>query len=93
MNIRYVPGDSITVQGKSDEVYRKYGKEWHIQPQGGGNGNWLLTRSSDVFVDGISCRRFVLEHYGRVKLTPKLVDKFREDLKNGKITKEQLNNS
>ena len=30
-------------------------------------------------------RTFVLEHYGKSKLTAKLVDKFREDVANGKI--------
>ena len=32
-----------------------------------------------------SYRTFVLEHYGKSKLTAKLVDKFREDVANGKI--------
>ncbi len=36
-------------------------------------------------VDGKSYRTFVLEHYGKSKLTAKLVDKFREDVANGKI--------
>ena len=44
-----------------------------------------LTRKSDVLVDGKSYRTFVLEHYGKSKLTAKLVDKFREDVANGKI--------
>ena len=56
-----------------------------IQEQGGGNGNWLLTKKSDVLVDGKSYRSFVLEHYGRSKLTEKLADKFREDLASGAI--------
>ena len=60
-------------------------KDWNIREQGGGNGNWLLTRKSDVLVDGKSYRTFVLEHYGKSKLTAKLVDKFREDVANGKI--------
>lgn len=60
---------------------RRYFDNW----KGGGNGNWLLTRKSDVLVDGKSYRTFVLEHYGKSKLTAKLVDKFREDVANGKI--------
>lgn len=70
---------------KKDEIYKRYGKDWNIREQGGGNGNWLLTRKSDVLVDGKSYRTFVLEHYGKSKLTAKLVDKFREDVANGKI--------
>ena len=64
----------------SQKLGGKYDRE-----QGGGNGNWLLTRKSDVLVDGKSYRTFVLEHYGKSKLTAKLVDKFREDVANGKI--------
>ncbi|RHQ92669.1 hypothetical protein DWX83_04745 [Ruminococcus sp. AF21-42] len=86
MQIRYVESESMSVQGKRDEVYRRYGKEWNIREQGGGNGNWLLTKKSDVLVDGRSYRSFVLEHYGKSRLTQKLVDRFIEDVKNGKVT-------
>ena len=85
MQIVYIPSESMSVQGKKDEIYKRYGKDWNIREQGGGNGNWLLTRKSDVLVDGKSYRTFVLEHYGKSKLTAKLVDKFREDVANGKI--------
>ena len=80
MQIVYIPSESMSVQGKKDEIYKR-----NIREQGGGNGNWLLTRKSDVLVDGKSYRTFVLEHYGKSKLTAKLVDKFREDVANGKI--------
>lgn len=85
MEIIYVESGSTPVQGKRDEIYKKYGKKWNIRRQGGGNGNWLLTKKSDVLVDGESYRSFVLEHYGKYRLTKKLVDKFREDTKNGKV--------
>ncbi len=85
MLVIFIPSEQMTVQGKRDEVYKKYGKEWNIKEQGGGNGNWLLTKKSDVLVDGKSYRSFVLDHYGKSKLTKNLVDKFREDLTNGKI--------
>ena len=85
MQIRYVKSDSITVQGKQAEIFKKYGKEWKIQEQGGGNGNWLLTKKSDILVDGKSYRSFVLEHYGKSKLTENLANKFRDDLINGVI--------
>ena len=80
MQIIFIPSDSRTVQGRRDEVYRKYGNEWSIREQGGGNGNWLLTKKSDILVDGKSYRMFVLEHYGRTNLTENLANKFREDL-------------
>lgn len=44
----------------------------------------VVDQKSDVLVDGKSYRTFVLEHYGKSKLTAKLVDKFREDVANGK---------
>ena len=85
MTINYVESETMTVQGKWDEIVKRYGKEWSINPLGGGNGNWLLTRKSDVLVNGKSYRDFVLNHYGRSRLTEKLFDKFRNDLLSGKI--------
>lgn len=85
MQIRFTPSDSKTVQGKRNEVYAKYRNEWNIREQGGGNGNWLLTKKSDILVDGKSYRDFVLKHYGRTKLTEKLANKFSDDLKSGEI--------
>lgn len=84
-NIVYVPSASMSVQGKADEVHRKYGKEWNIREQGGGNGNWLLTKKSDVLVNGRSYRSFVLAHYSKSRLTENLVDRFREDVEKGAI--------
>lgn len=49
------------------------------------NGNWLLTKKSDILVEGKSYRSFVLEHYGRTKLTENLANKFCEDLMSGVI--------
>ena len=86
MQIEYVKSESMVVQGKRNEVYKRYGKEWDIREQGRGNGNWLLTKKSDVLVNGRSYRNFVLEYYGKSRLTKKLVDMFIEDVNNGKIT-------
>lgn len=83
--IKYIPSDSKTVQGKRNDVYRKYGKYWRIQNLGGGNGNWLLTKPSDVLVDGESYRDFVLEHYKRQYLTENLAELFREEVESGKL--------
>lgn len=85
MTVNYIPSDFREVQGSREVIYKKYGKEWKISPQGGGNGNWLLTRKRDVLVDGKSYRDFVLDYYGKSKLTNKLADIFRDDLKSGKI--------
>ena len=85
MDIYYIPSDSRSVQGKYNEVRKKYGKEWNIREQGGGNGNWLLTKKSDVVVNGRSYREFVLKKYNKSKLTENLVNKFRDEVEVGKI--------
>lgn len=85
MNITYIDSQSITVQGKATEVRKRYGKDWHIKPLGNGNGNWLLTKPSDVLVNGVSYRSFVLTYYNKSRLTSNLVDTFRKDVNNGKI--------
>ena len=59
MAMYYVPAESMTVQGNKAEIYRKYSKDWHINELGFGGGNWLLTKSSDVIVNGKSYRRFI----------------------------------
>lgn len=86
MEIVFVPSQSMTVQGKKDEIYKKYGKNWFIRPLGGGYGNWFLTRSSDVLVNGISYRAFILNLYNKSRLTEALVERFRNDLSNGIVT-------
>lgn len=85
MTINYVESESVTIQGKRNAIVKRYGKEWTIKPLGNGNGNWLLTKKSDVLVNGKSYRDFVLDHYGESKLTKKLADKFRKDVEDGKI--------
>lgn len=80
MQIVYIPSESMSVQGKKDEIYKRYGKDWNIREENREEvTKWLLTRKSDVLVDGKSYRTFVLEHYGKSKLTAKLVDKFHEN--------------
>ena len=86
LNKQYIESDSRTVQGKRQDIFKQYGKEWRIQEQGHGNGNWLLTKKSDVLVDGKSYRSFILEHYDRVRLTYNLYEKFKEDVEAGEIT-------
>ncbi|SFL48622.1 hypothetical protein SAMN05216390_1347 [Lachnospiraceae bacterium KH1T2] len=83
--VRYIESESMPVQGKAQDIYRRYGREWNIREHGNGNGNWLLTKRSDILVNGKSYREFVLEHYGKCKLTRKLAEKFENDLNNGKI--------
>lgn len=85
MSIFYIPSESMEVQGKADAIYKKYGKEWNVKPLGAGNGNFLLTKSSDVLVNGKSYRKAILEYYHKSKLTKALFNKFRSDLESGTI--------
>lgn len=87
MQITYVESQSMAVQGKRAEIYQRYGKEWNIREQGKGHGNWLFTKPSDVLVDGKSYRSYILERYGNGsrRLQKIYVDKFIDDVKNGRI--------
>lgn len=33
LNIQYIESDSRTVQGKRQDIFKQYGKEWRIQEQ------------------------------------------------------------
>lgn len=90
MEIYYIPPESRTVQGKESAIYKKYGKEWGIRPLGNGNGNFLLTKRSDIRIDGKSYRDAVLEHYHKSKLTKLLFDTFLSDLQSGNLSLDDL---
>ncbi len=85
MEFEYIESQSMTVQGKSSDIYKRYGKTWSIKPLGKGNGNWLITRKSDVLVNGVSYRENVLSLYGKTKLTRNLFDRFCKDVENGEV--------
>ena len=84
--VQYIPSQSMKVQGKKADVYKLYSKNWYIRELGGGNGNWLLTRPSDVLVNGTSYRAFVLNLYKTSRLTGALVGRFYNDLSTGKVS-------
>ncbi len=88
----YIESQKITKQGKREEIYRKYYPEWCIRELGGGNGNWLLTKHSDIIVNGRSCREFVLDYYNKQLLTKNLADKFCQDIENGNIQLQDIDN-
>lgn len=91
MCIEYIEGDRIEVQGARNDIFKKHAKSgYRIKEHGNGNGNWLLVKKSDVTFYGKSCRKFVLKYYERKKLTEKLVNTFRKDYEEGKITKEMI---
>ncbi len=85
MEAYFIESQSMTVQGKSFDIRKKYGNTWTIKQLGNGNGNWLLTKKSDVIVNGVSRREYILNHYGRKRLTKNLFDIFLKDVKNGLV--------
>ena len=86
MEIVYIESESMSVKGNSSDVFKRYGKTWKIKPYGKGNGNWILTRKSDVLVNGVSYREKILSFYGKSRLTKNLAERFRKDVENGKFS-------
>ncbi|WP_318606318.1 hypothetical protein [Mitsuokella jalaludinii] len=84
-NIEYIPSEKMEIQGSKSEIFKKYGKEWHIREQGSGNGNWLLIKKSNVLINNKSYRKEVLKYYGREKLTEKLVNRLRKEIEDRHI--------
>ena len=84
--VLYVPSESITFQGNDTEVQRRRKQGYSVRPLGGGGGNWLGIKRSDVLVNGESYREFVLDYYRRDKLTEALTKQFEQDLNTGKVT-------
>lgn len=84
--VLYVPSESIPFQGNDSEVQRRRKQGYSVRARGGGGGNWLAIKRSDVLVNGESYREFVLDHYGRNNLTEALAKQFEQDLNTGKVT-------
>ena len=80
----YIESQSMKVQGKANDIYKRYGKEWKIRDLG--NGNWLLTKKSDVLVNGVSHRERILELYHKTSLTCSLFERYCRDIEAGKVS-------
>ena len=85
MNYMYVESESFTDQGTFEKMKKLYGDRYRISPLGWGNGNWKLTRKSDLLIDGVSYRGRILETYGKTRLTEKLAKRFIKDIEKGII--------
>ena len=83
INATYIGSQSMKVQGKANDIYKKYGKEWNIKDLG--FGNWLLTKKSDVLVNGVSHRKKILERYHKTCLTRSLFERYCHDIETGKV--------
>ena len=79
----YIESQSMKVQGKANDIYKRYGKEWKIRALG--NGNWLLTKKSDVLIKGVSHRDEILERYHKTSLTRSLFERYCHDIETGKV--------
>ena len=79
----YIESQSMKVQGKANDIYKRYGKEWNIKDLG--FGNWLLTKKSDVLVNGVSHREKILELYHKTSLTRSLFERYCHDIETGKV--------
>ena len=83
INATYIGSQSMKVQGKANDIYKRYGKEWNIKDLR--NGNWLLTKKSDVLVNGVSHREKILELYHKTSLTRSLFERYCHDIETGKV--------
>ena len=79
----YIESQFMKVQGKANDIYKRYGKEWNIKDLG--FGNWLLTKKSDVLVNGLSHREKILELYHKTSLTRSLFERYCRDIESGKV--------
>ena len=79
----YIESQSMKVQGKLEDIKKRYGKEWKIRALG--NGNWLLTKKSDVLIKGVSHRDEILELYHKTSLTRSLFERYCHDIETGKV--------
>ena len=79
----YIESQSMKVQGKWEDIKKRYGKEWNIKDLG--FGNWLLTKKSDVLIKGVSHRDEILERYHKTCLTRSLFERYCHDIETGKV--------
>ena len=93
-NISYTPSASFTTQGKLSVMLKKYKSAgFGVTELGKGNGNWLIFRKASIILeieeDGdvifLDVTEQVKSHYGRSRITSKLVNDFREDMISGKM--------
>ena len=79
----YIESQSMKVQGKANDIYKRYGKEWEIKDYR--NGNWLLIKNSDALINGVSHRKKILERYHKTCLTRSLFERYCHDIETSKV--------
>jgi hypothetical protein len=91
LDVEYVKSDVVKLQGKRDVINPYLKKGYHLSDES--NGNYRLEKSAEVNVtiknDSGSCtsniKNEVVDHYKRQKITEKLANDFKQDIKNGKV--------
>ena len=81
----YIESQSMKVQGKWEDIKKRYGDDWKKDALGNGNGNWLLTKKSDALINGVSHRKKILERYHKTCLTRSLFERYCHDIETGKV--------
>ena len=76
MDIKYIEFKQAIVKGTESEISEQYGEGW-IVLRLGKSSNWLVTRPSDILVDGESYRDFALRFYDATELSPKILKNLR----------------
>lgn len=93
IEVHYQPSDFIERQGTYSSIERYLKNGYHVQVNR--NGYWLLVCPSKVIV-AVNCGAYgtytydmknsILEFYDRSKISAKLVETFKKDVVDGRIT-------
>lgn len=90
--LNYEESDNISYQGNRRQIQRYLDKGYYVKEER--NGYWVLIKPAAVRVvleseDGhrasFNIKQDILDYYGKVRISPKLVEKFTKECNNGKI--------
>ena len=79
----YIESQSMKVQGKWEDIKKRYGDDWEIKEFNNGYG--LLIKKSDALINGVSHRKKILELYHKTSLTRSLFERYCHDIETGKV--------
>lgn len=92
LSIVYVPSDSIEMQGKRKDIEKYLNAGYYIKENR--NGYWVLVKAAqlNVTLKNSSCTRTynmkedVCDYFGRKRISQSLIDRFTQDIEDGKIS-------
>ncbi len=90
--IEYEPSDTIEKQGKRGDIQKYLKKGYYIKEER--NGYWVLVKSSKVIINisnssgnwTFDIKQDILDFYEKKKISEKLVEKFKQDIKDDKVS-------